>query len=300
MIKMNRTGGYMSKGHLPNFLIIGAAKSGTTSLHAYLSAHPDICMSQKKELRFFVPTDRYGRFDNGVDWYKNNFNRSALLYGESSPQYTVYPKISGVPERIHSVVGYPKLIYILRDPVNRVLSHYVQIVDEYYPVQDFRAWLSTITERQSYFYSLYFFQLSQYLRIFPRSNILVLVSERLAADPQPTLRSVFDFLGVDANFWSPTFDDFHNVRRSTKRVARWFDVYGPEFLKQQLREPVLRSKLWRLYRLIHWVSRVGGEKILKPTLTEQEDKYIQSLFRDDVVMLREFLSDPIPEWRAYA
>src|SRR5690348_17021002 len=78
---------------LPNLLIIGAAKAGTTSLHDYLSEHPDIFMSKHKELRFFDPESRWRL---GVEWYKSNFDSRFAINGESSPRYTRYPRTAGV------------------------------------------------------------------------------------------------------------------------------------------------------------------------------------------------------------
>src|SRR5262249_9523812 len=109
---------------LPNLLIIGARKAGTTSLHEYLSLHPQIFMSEEKELSFFDADGRWGR---GIDWYKANFDARYPINGESSPQYSRYPRTPGVPERIKSVLGMPKIIYAIRDPVDRILSDYVQI-----------------------------------------------------------------------------------------------------------------------------------------------------------------------------
>lgn len=289
----------MAEGHLPNLLIIGAAKSGTTSLHRYLSLHPDIFMSKNKELRYFVPREKHGRLHLGETWYRSNFPVDAKIRGESSPQYTVFPHIKGAPEEIKRVLGNPKLIYILRDPIERILSDYVQIVDEYYHRVPLSEMIPTITERLSYPYSRYHFQLTKYLELFPRENILVIFNERMNADPRGTLRRVFEFLDVDAEFWTADFDKRLNTVRTTKYIAPWFDRYAPEFLKRQLREPVLRSKAFRLYRALHWFSRIGGEPVLKPKLTMEEDLHLQALFKDDVMALRNLLSDPIPEWRAY-
>jgi len=290
----------MSGVNLPNLLIIGAAKSGTTSLHRYLSLHPDVFMSKQKELRYFVPAERKGRLDRGVDWYTAQFPEDAAIRGETSPQYTLFPKIAGVPETIKRTLGRPKLIYLLRDPVERILSDYVQIVDENYHLETFKEMLTGITTTESYWYSRYYLQLSRYLEVFPREDILVVINERLSADPQGVMRTVFEFLGVDPDFWTDEFEQSHNAYKPGKYIAPWFDGYAPEFLKQQLRDPVLRSRSWRMYRALHWLSRVGGDLVEKPLLDEDEDAYLTSLFQEDVTSLRNLLDDPIPEWRHYA
>ena len=108
---------------LPNLLVIGAGKCGTTSLHYYLGLHPQISMSYVKELNFFVKEHKWRR---GVKWYQSNFSGSARIYGETSPAYTNYPVFSGVPERIYSTLPLAKLIYLVRDPLKRIFSHYIQ------------------------------------------------------------------------------------------------------------------------------------------------------------------------------
>ena len=290
----------MSVGYLPNLLIIGAGKAGTTSLHHYLSLHPEIFMSEFKELCFFVPRERYGRLHLGIDWYRAQFPNNARVRGESSPLYTLDPKIPDVPERIAEVLGTPKMIYILRDPVDRLVSHYVQSVEEFYQREPLTEMLPRIEETEYYHYSCYYRQLSRFLEVFPKGNILVVFNERLNAEPRKVMRQIFEFLEVDPDFWSPEFDARHNSRKHTKYIAPWFDRYAPEFLKGQLRNPVLRSRAWKLYRLLHWFARIGGEPVHKPRLSEVENKRFQSLFRDDVAALRNYLGDPIPEWREYS
>src|ERR687891_2907647 len=108
---------------LPNLLIIGAQKWGTTSLHAYLDLHPDVHMSAEKELDFFI-ADRGWR--NGPDWYARRFRDDAAVRGEASPNYTAWPVWDGVPERAASLVRGARLVYLVRDPIERLESHYLQ------------------------------------------------------------------------------------------------------------------------------------------------------------------------------
>ena len=86
---------------LPNLIVIGAAKCGTTSLHEYLDAHPEIAMSREKELYFFIEEKNWNK---GLAWYESNFDPHARVRGESSPGYTVFPLYQGVPERMAAIV----------------------------------------------------------------------------------------------------------------------------------------------------------------------------------------------------
>jgi len=105
---------------LPNLLVIGAAKCGTTALHRYLGLHPDIFMSKSKELGFFCSSENW---DERLRWYESQFG-AARVRGESSPSYTNCPRNKGVPERMASLVPDARLIYLVRDPVDRVISQY--------------------------------------------------------------------------------------------------------------------------------------------------------------------------------
>src|SRR5205823_11980303 len=96
-------------GHLPNLLIIGAAKAGTTSLHRYLDLHPSIFMSRSKELQLFNQDDWRER----RDWYRAQFPTAAPVRGESSGAYTMHPVLPCVPERIKATIPDARLIYLV-------------------------------------------------------------------------------------------------------------------------------------------------------------------------------------------
>src|SRR4051812_14286994 len=112
---------------LPNLIIIGAQKCGTTSLHKYLHCHPEVEMSKPKELDFFAEKSTKSTWFKGSEWYKSCFPQSdAKIYGESSPSYTGYPIFKNVPARMHGLIPDAKLIYLVRDPIQRVVSAYIQ------------------------------------------------------------------------------------------------------------------------------------------------------------------------------
>jgi hypothetical protein len=202
---------------LPDFIIIGAQKSGTSSLFAYLSQHPQLVPSFGKAVHFFD-----GGRDAGVDvhargesWYRAQFpiaGRQGARAFEASPLYMFHPL---VPARIHRLLPRVKLIALLRDPTERAISHYFHERRKgREPLQIMRA-LAAEDERlapilrsedygnpafRSYSYKSrghYAEQLARYLTCFPREQILVLSSERFFLQPSETLRSVFEFVGVD-------------------------------------------------------------------------------------------------------
>jgi len=282
---------------LPNLLIIGAAKAGTTSLHSYLSLHPEIFMSKQKELNFF---DDRGRWNKGVEWYRSNFNSTFLVNGESSPQYSRYPRNAGVPERIRRVLGTPKLIYLVRDPVERIVSFYRHMAERSPATPRFCELLARIeTDSEEYVQgSSYYLQLTQYLEHFPRDAILVVLQERLRDARRETLKTIFRFLGVDVDFWSHQFDRQLNIAEEKYRIAPWFERYAPTALKTDNSRSAWLP--WRLSEVIEGISRIGGEQIRRPILSEGEDMVLQKLLKSDVANLRTLLNDPLPEWRPYA
>ena len=109
-------------GALPNLIVIGAQKCGTSGLHYYLGLHPEISISNPKELNFFIAERNWPR---GLDWYRAQFDATAPVRVEASPNYTAYPQHKGVPERMAEVVPDARLIYIVRDPIERIAAHWV-------------------------------------------------------------------------------------------------------------------------------------------------------------------------------
>jgi hypothetical protein len=205
---------------LPNLIIIGAAKAGTTALHQYLGLHPEVFMSRQKELQLFQRDD----WREQLGWYESQFPVSAPIRGEGSPVYSLYPFCSKVPERMREVVPDAKLIYLVRDPVERFIAHYTEHYALGFETRPFEQVAADLRhENQVLAGSRYATQLERYLESFPRSQILVLDQDDLRARRRETLTRVFGFLGVESGFWSPQFEELHNERKSVRYngFARW-------------------------------------------------------------------------------
>ena len=111
----------MQNTTIPNLIVVGAGKAGTTSLHNYLDAHPQVFGAGDKELMYF------SRFmDKGVDWYKSNFKvrDGVKVYFESTPQYSFRDEFPHVPQNIYDLNPDMKIIYIVREPIKRIVSHF--------------------------------------------------------------------------------------------------------------------------------------------------------------------------------
>lgn len=183
------------KGILPDFIVIGAMRAGTTSLYKYLNAHPAIGMSEQKETDFFIEELNW---DRGLDWYSGQFKPGFEVYGEVSPNYTKALRFPGVPARIASVVPQSRLIYVLRDPIKRAVSHYTHLWlhDPATPppealTESDSAWRNIVDT------SRYHRQLSEFLAHHALENIFVIEFEAFTRDPAPTLSALAKFIGVD-------------------------------------------------------------------------------------------------------
>ncbi|MCW2988310.1 MAG: sulfotransferase [Solirubrobacterales bacterium] len=188
---------------LPNFFVIGAPKAGTTSLHTDLDRHPQIQMSAVKEPRFFAgpkngipfPADHVASRQE----YEALFDPDSPVRGESSTDYATHPRRTGVPERIKELVPEARFVYMVRDPVDRTISHYrmrTALLGERRPLAEALADLSDL--RCPYVApSLYGTQLDLFLRHFPAERILVLDQADLRSDRAATLAAIHRFLDVD-------------------------------------------------------------------------------------------------------
>lgn len=105
---------------MSDFLVIGAMKCGTTALYEYLSAHHQIDMISVKELNFYNNETNWGR---GREWYESHFANDGKLRGDVNPNYAMYPLCRDVPARLYSLYPNTKIIYLVREPVSRLVSH---------------------------------------------------------------------------------------------------------------------------------------------------------------------------------
>ena len=166
-------------GALPNLVVVGGLKCGTTSLHHYLNLHPEVEMSRPKELNFFVAELNWPL---GPEWYASHFSGRAPVRGESSPHYTNRPRFEGVAERMRSVLADARLVYMVRDPIDRMLSHYLHNVGGGY---DDRALADAFADPDSAYVtrSRYFFQLEPYLEAFGAERIEIVAPRGAEARP---------------------------------------------------------------------------------------------------------------------
>lgn len=213
----------------PNLFLIGAMKSGTTSLHELLAVHPEIAMSEPKEPCYFVDAELLKTL--WPEMWRMEFWHSeaaylalfpdkpgAPYYGESSTDYSKRPKIDGVVERIAEFNPDAHFLYVMRDPIERTLSHYWHMVEHR---GETRAPLEAIIADPHYTQvSHYADQLQPYIERFGRERVHALTFEELTRAPQQTVRTVYAWLGVDADFMPQRLSAAHNVTPEHVRQKR--------------------------------------------------------------------------------
>lgn len=276
---------------LPTFIVIGAMKSGTTSLYLYLRSHPEIFMSDPKELEFFST-----HYDKGIAWYASHFQAKAKAYGEASTGYTKYPtaSFSGVPQRMHAVLPDIKLMYIVRDPIERIISQYIHKYSLGQEQRSLDEALATLEGNHYVACSRYYMQLEQYLPYYPKENILVITAEELKHQRQATIRAVYRFVGVDETYVGPHLDVVahkSSEKRRPRKIRRYFpSKEATNKVKQLLPSPVAR---WIRDSTLHPPLQV------RPTCSPELEARLIDHFRDDVAALRAFTGNNFDGWRAY-
>lgn len=280
------------EGRLPNFIVVGATKAGTTSLDFYLSLHPEIHMARPKEPRFFIDAaEPRGRWTKGVGWYRDLFRTGKRICGEASPAYTLAPALPGVPERMARLIPNAKLIYLVREPVERMKSHFLMQCRQTGSYGSLADFLTDNPESRCLLASCYGSQLEKYLEFFPLEQILVVESEDLARRRSQVLRRIFDFLGVDADFSTPLFHHRRNVTahqgvpNATGRRILDSRVMG-------LAKNVLSASVF--YHLRNLVLLPCSAKLPSLDFPENMRVEIEDRFRAEVNRLRELTARPLP------
>ncbi|NER28093.1 MAG: sulfotransferase domain-containing protein [Symploca sp. SIO1C4] len=222
---------------LPNFVIIGVPKSGTTSLYNNLIKHPDVFLPhQKKEINFF---NRY--YHRGKQWYENHFQTLAgeTAIGDGSCYLSVTSLWPDVPRRLVNDLPEAKLIYMVRHPIDRLESMWCEHVRDGDRIPEFniavREWRPLIDS------SLYWQQINQFRRYFSDEQIAIIFFEDFLADPKTVLKHCFEFLGVNPTYNIPNADKNYNPRSKMLRDgAIWFALRRTKFglAARRLPQPV--------------------------------------------------------------
>lgn len=292
----------------PNFLVIGAPRAGTTSLHEYLGQHPDVFMSPRKEPRFFAygpeGPDHSGPADSwtinqtdttGLDTYEALFDgvEGESAVGEVTPTYLAE---SSSPKRIAEHAPDMRLIAVLRNPVERAFSDFVNMVRlRREPLDDFEEALDEehrrIQEGWSPFYhyrrkGYYARHLGRYLEHFHPDQIRIFFFEDLVNDAQRVTRAIFKFLEVDPD-----------VEVSTERTFNASGLPRSDTLQALLRSPPTRTALWVLPDIFdRLATRLEAVNLEKPDLSDDMFQSLAGEYVGDVRRLEGLLDVELDPW----
>jgi Sulfotransferase domain len=261
----------------PNFLVIGAAKSGTTSLAHYLRAHPKAYMP-RFEPHYFTAERRWKL---GQAWYENLCLEAgnAIAVGEKSASYSRYPLYQGVPDRIAALVPGIRIVYLVRHPLLRMRSEYLHRL------------LNGKESRSLFDTSRYALQIDRYLEYLPHEQLLVLTAEQLRHARRASLDRVPEFLGLDRGWRPPELGREYN-RTAQKQARRPIPRPLKRLLDASLHVGVSPRAVERLsYRSV--ATTVDQTQIM---FSDQVRTSLEDELRDDVRRLRRHLDPEFAGW----
>jgi len=298
----------MSDQRLPNFVVAGAAKSGSTSLYEYIKGHPEIYLpEQKKESRYFASEVLKGtlgynktsvfEWEEFIDLYKE-VKAEHRAIGDLGNLYMIYPEIA-IPNIKEKLGGNVKVVFIIRNPVKRAYSAYQMARRNFYEELSFEKGLDAEAKRLEEGYlpcdivayqkmGIYSEPIKEFQKHFP---VHVIVLDDLKKDPQEELKRLYSFLGVSQQYEANTNGAHNKGGELPQSKVNVFRVQ--KFLKSL--KPILGfipglSKLseWFINKLSNKVSKSGSTKA-EPLSPEMEEK-LKSLFAKDVKAMSELLN----------
>jgi len=289
---------------LPNFIVIGAAKAGTTALYWYLNEHPAVFMSPVKETNFFA----YGRDGLGNLLYGDpevhhfpirtmaDYQRlfadagGATAIGEASPIYLECPQAA---DRIRAAIPSARLIASLRHPVERAYSDYVMYLrhrgQPLDPARDLNAaapWAAPDSRWMQV--SRYHAQLERYYAAFPRSQIHVSLFDDLRRNPLDLVREVYRFVGVDPSF-SPDFGTPHAI--GGLPTSRLLEALLTNRAVHSVVKPLMPTGA------ANWVRRMRARNLKKaPPLPPELRRELTNHLRDDIARTADVIGRSLDHW----
>lgn len=296
---------------LPNFIVIGTAKAGTSSLHNYLGQHPQVFTTTQKETNFFVyqmgiPDYRWWgevpccllASTTTTSAYRAHFShaRDELALGESSPLYLYHPDAA---KNIKSLIPDVRLIVILRNPVERAFSHYLHLRrDGREPCMHFVDALEQEVQRMlegwfwDYFYrdmGFYHLQIERYLTHFDRGQIKVFLYEELKSDINKVLEEIFRFLEVD-----PTFIPDTRIRLNATGIPRYRPLYKMLTSANVVRSSARLVLGKSLRRTI--ATNLNRVNLMHPRLMPAIRELLVDEYYSSIVALQSLLEIELDDW----
>jgi len=267
---------------LPNYLVIGVARGGTSWIAKNLEFHPEVFMPPQKELHFF---DR--NYEKGIVYYKKQFkNRKEKMIGEATPAYLYFEHI---PKLIKKHLPDVRLIVTLRDPVDRAFSHYLNLKakairsgNKNYESFEKKIKITPRIIDEGFYYNL----LNRYYKFFTKEQILILLFDDLRNDPINLLRKIYSFLEVDVTFNSPVLDQ--KINASSSKHGKFKFLY---FLYRFF----MKLNLFNVAKLFDKINIKPIEKI-DPDMRKWLTEYV---YLEQIELLENLLNRDLSIWKQY-
>ena len=278
---------------LPNFLICGAQKAGTTALYAYLKQHPDVFMSSTKEIAFFHKPENYQK---GLEWFASHFegHSGETAVGEASTRTMSMPE---APARAAEHLPEAKLIFVLRNPIDRAYSQYHFHISTGKEEAD-ASFHEVIRDEQSAFRriviqrGMYAEQLARFDAHFDRSQMKIVLHEDLRERTTETVQEVYRFLGVNPAY-EPQTEERH-------KVTRYPDSLGIYYWVRRLWQP-MRQRVESRFPQATDAVRQAVRRLLfskeKPQMREDDRAYLREVFAESNARLEARLERDLSHWR---
>lgn len=289
---------------LPNFIIVGAPKAGTTALYHYLSEHPQVFMSEPKEVNYFSKDEieaqglYYQDFKaKDLDSYEKLFDEGIekKAVGEGSVSYLFYPQ---TPQKIKDVLPDVKTIILLRNPLDRGYSHYLM---------DYRLGLVNVTydeivykttkhEELSLYYQqhvelgFYYEQVKRYIDTFGEKQVKIYLQEDLRDDPDHVIGDLYDYLELNKTF-TPNTDQKHNS----------FSMPKNSLIQKLYRSGFIRTTFFKLLpnNVKELLFNTFFERAIKPKLSSKTRKYLLKLYEPDIKNLEKLINRDLSHWYSH-
>ena len=297
--------------NMPNFLIIGAPKAGTSSLYYYLKQHPQIYMSPVKEPHFFAlegkkfdyvgPTEkginRKGQIITNLEKYKALFNEvsNEIAIGEATP---IYLHNLQAPQRIKHYIPNAKLIAVLRHPAERAFSAFSHLVREGYETLPFEQALIKEKERiNNKWLNLFYYQklgfyyesLKRYFDLFSKEQIQIYLYEDLEKNTVNLVQDIFSFLEVNNNF----LPDLTRKNVSGIPNNRYlYDIFTKKNLIKSIFKPLFTEQLRRKIYDAVTTQNLGS----KPTMSSEIKHDLINIYREDILKLQDLILRDLSHW----
>ncbi|MDB4538085.1 sulfotransferase domain-containing protein [Akkermansiaceae bacterium] len=280
-----------------SFVVIGAMKCGTTSLYSSLREVHEIDLCHVKELNYF---NNESNWEKGGEWYQRHFSMDSPIRGDVNPNYAMFPTCKVVPERLHQYAPSTKLIYLIRDPIERLRSHILHNLAKGKESRKFDEILADLEVGHDPFgyvaYGQYGMQVKQYLKFFHPESLLIVKSEELLQNNFEVMNRITNFIGLPDEIFDREKPTSKVHQTSRKRLY-------PRPVRAMLDNKFFRSVLGRGVKVIKKLLPGNGYDAIRrwisrdlPTveLNDLTRARIASLFEEDEIVQKYYSGDDLP------